>query len=95
MTTLDQTCTLTPTTTRSSEPTSHQCNPIGTVVPQLAPTSHIIVDVAKRTPPNCYFEVDDCELDWQYKKASFDLIHTRDCYLSIRNWPRLVSQAYE
>lgn len=48
-----------------------------------------------RMPPNCYFEVDDCELDWQYKKGSFDFIHTRDCYLSIRNWPRLIGQAYE
>lgn len=48
-----------------------------------------------RTPPNCYFEVDDCELDWQFKEASFDFIHTRDCYLSIRNWPRLIGQAYE
>lgn len=46
-------------------------------------------------PPNCYFEVDDCELDWQYKKGSFDFIHTRDCYLSIRNWPRLIGQAYD
>ncbi|KAL0263375.1 hypothetical protein SLS55_002355, partial [Diplodia seriata] len=47
------------------------------------------------TPPNCYFEVDDCELDWQFKKDSFDFIHTRDCYLSIRNWPRLIGQAYD
>ncbi|KAB2571909.1 Secondary metabolism regulator LAE1 [Lasiodiplodia theobromae] len=47
------------------------------------------------TPPNCYFEVDDCELDWQFKEASFDFIHTRDCYLSIRNWPRLIGQAYD
>ncbi|KAK8256024.1 S-adenosyl-L-methionine-dependent methyltransferase [Phyllosticta capitalensis] len=47
------------------------------------------------TPPNCYFEVDDCEMDWQFRKNSFDFIHSRDCYLSVRDWPRFVRQAFE
>jgi hypothetical protein len=47
-----------------------------------------------RVPPNCTFELDDAESDWPYKPNLFDYIHGRDLYHSIRDWPRLVQQAY-
>ncbi|KIW77629.1 hypothetical protein Z517_07461 [Fonsecaea pedrosoi CBS 271.37] len=45
-------------------------------------------------PPNCQFEIDDAEEDWLYPENSFDYIHGRDLYHSIRDWPRLIGQAY-
>lgn len=44
-------------------------------------------------PPNCTFLIDDCEQDWQFR-TRFDYIHSRDCYMSVRDWPRLVQQAF-
>ena len=48
----------------------------------------------RRVPPNCGFELDDIEQDWAWKENSFDLIFSRDLILAVRNWPRLVDQAY-
>jgi hypothetical protein len=48
-----------------------------------------------RVPPNCRFEIDDAEEDWVYAENSFDYIHGRDLYHSIRDWPRLIGQAYK
>ena len=45
-------------------------------------------------PPNVSFEVDDVEADWTYSRK-FDLIHSRFFYASIKNWPRLMQQAYD
>ncbi|KIY02889.1 uncharacterized protein Z520_01354 [Fonsecaea multimorphosa CBS 102226] len=45
-------------------------------------------------PPNCQFEIDDAEEDWLYPENSFDYIHGRDLYHSIRDWPRLIGQVY-
>jgi len=55
----------------------------------LAPTQPLWV------PANCKFELDDVEEDWLWPPNSFDFIHARDFLLSIRDWPRLVSQCYE
>ncbi|KAL5114953.1 hypothetical protein ACEQ8H_007125 [Pleosporales sp. CAS-2024a] len=45
-------------------------------------------------PPNCQFEIDDVEDDWQYKPNHFDFIHGRDLMTAVRDWPRLLGQAY-
>jgi Methyltransferase domain len=49
----------------------------------------------RRVPPNCQFEIEDAEDDWTFQENSFDYIHGRDFYHSIRDWRRLVQQAYE
>lgn len=45
-------------------------------------------------PPNLRFEIDDCESDWPYTKK-FDYIHLRSMAGSIKDWPRLMKQAYD
>ena len=44
-------------------------------------------------PPNVKFEIDDAEAEWVYSQK-FDFIHCRYMIGSIRDWPRLVQQAY-
>ena len=46
-------------------------------------------------PPNCQFEILDVETDWLQRKDSFDFIHGREFIFAIRDWPALISQAYE
>ncbi|KND88469.1 Phosphomethylethanolamine N-methyltransferase [Tolypocladium ophioglossoides CBS 100239] len=45
-------------------------------------------------PPNLVFEVDDVESDWLWPESSFDFIHGRELIMAIRDWPRLVRQAF-
>lgn len=45
-------------------------------------------------PPNVRFEIDDIEQAWTYTKK-FDYIHSRYLQGSIKNWPKLVEQAFE
>jgi hypothetical protein len=45
-------------------------------------------------PPNCYFDIDDAEKDWQYAPNSFDFIHNRNFVCAIRDWQRLIGQAF-
>ncbi|THD00149.1 hypothetical protein EYZ11_000340 [Aspergillus tanneri] len=45
-------------------------------------------------PPNCIFEIDDFELDWNFSQP-FDFIHARAIEGSVKDFPRLFSQAYE
>lgn len=47
-----------------------------------------------RVPPNCSFEIDDAEQDWLFEPNSFDFIHNRNFVCAIRNWERLVGQAF-
>jgi SAM-dependent methyltransferase len=47
------------------------------------------------TPPNCFFEIDDIEEDWPYQLNHFDFVHGRDLLTAVRDWPRLIGQAYE
>ena len=54
----------------------------------LSPIQPILV------PPNVSFEVDDMEKEWCYS-TSFDYIHCRYLAGAIRDWPRLMRQAYE
>ncbi|PVI04418.1 S-adenosyl-L-methionine-dependent methyltransferase [Periconia macrospinosa] len=53
----------------------------------IAPTQPTFV------PPNCIFEIDDVEEEWQYR-APFDFVHGRDLMTAVRDWPRLISQSY-
>ncbi|KAI9054703.1 hypothetical protein LZ554_001855 [Drepanopeziza brunnea f. sp. 'monogermtubi'] len=46
-------------------------------------------------PPNCIFEIDDIEMPWTLEKNSYDFIHSRDLLLSIRDWPKLVTQCFD
>jgi len=45
-------------------------------------------------PPNCQFEIDDVEEDWPYRPNHFDFVHGRDLMTAVRDWPRLIGQAY-
>ncbi|KAF2009447.1 S-adenosyl-L-methionine-dependent methyltransferase [Aaosphaeria arxii CBS 175.79] len=45
-------------------------------------------------PPNVKFEVDDLEDEWVYS-SKFDLIHARYLACAIRDWPKLMAQAYK
>ena len=63
------------------------------------PNTEVIgVDIAATqppfVPPNCVFEIDDVEEDWPYRPNHFDFVHGRDLMTAVRDWPRLISQAY-
>jgi hypothetical protein len=45
-------------------------------------------------PPNCQFEIDDYNKDWEYENA-YDLIHTRELLGSIPNWVDFFKKAYK
>jgi len=46
-------------------------------------------------PPNCVFIIDNAEDEWPYQSSKpFDFVHWRVLAGSIRDWPRLYSQAY-
>lgn len=46
-------------------------------------------------PPNLTFEVDDIESDWLYRDNSFAFVHIRHMSSAIKDWPRLLHQAYQ
>lgn len=63
------------------------------------PSASVIgVDIAavqpSWVPPNCQFEILDVESEWMFPKAKYDLIHGRELIYAIRDWPSLISQAY-
>lgn len=39
-------------------------------------------------PPNCYFEIDDFESDWEFSRP-FNFIHGRALVGSVRDFPEL------
>lgn len=43
-------------------------------------------------PPNCKFQIDDCEADFCWQENKFDYIHIRGLHGTIRDWPRLYQQ---
>ncbi|OBT73167.1 hypothetical protein VF21_07931 [Pseudogymnoascus sp. 05NY08] len=46
--------------------------------------------------PNCEFVIDNAEEEWPYTQSkAFDLIHWRVLSGSIKDWPRLYSQAFK
>jgi hypothetical protein len=46
-------------------------------------------------PPNLEFIVDDVEDEWGYEHQPFDFIHARFLAGAIKDWPRLLKQAFE
>lgn len=48
-----------------------------------------------RVPPNVQFQIDDAELDWTFKKNSFDLVHIRNLGGAIKDWEKLLKEAYK
>jgi len=46
-------------------------------------------------PPNCQFYVEDVEKGWSWEPNTFDYVHTRMIISGIKNWPRLIEQAFE
>lgn len=49
---------------------------------------------SSRVPPNVHFEVDDIENQWIYS-SKFDYIHCRYLTGSIKDWPKLMQQAFK
>ena len=45
-------------------------------------------------PPNCSFQIEDAQLEWTYTAATFDFVHMRGLYGSIREWPHLYAEVY-
>ncbi|KAF2190318.1 S-adenosyl-L-methionine-dependent methyltransferase [Zopfia rhizophila CBS 207.26] len=45
-------------------------------------------------PPNVKFEVDDVENEWVYS-SKFDYIHCRAMACGLRDWPKLMNQAFK
>ncbi|ETN41889.1 uncharacterized protein HMPREF1541_03828 [Cyphellophora europaea CBS 101466] len=43
-------------------------------------------------PPNLQFEIDDAAADWTFPKESFDFIHVRGLFGSLRDWPAFYQQ---
>ena len=56
------------------------------------------VDLSPIQPPhvpvNCSFRVDNAEADWILEEK-YDFIHVRAMILAIKNWPRLIEQAFQ
>lgn len=55
----------------------------------LSPTQATMV------PPNVKFIVDDIEEAWDYETQPFDFVHARFLVGAVRNWPRLLQQAFD
>lgn len=63
-----------------------ECEVIGTDISAIQPTS---------VPTNCFFEIDDAELEWEREPNSFDLVHMRDLMGAFSDWPFIYRQAYK
>jgi hypothetical protein len=71
--------------------TSARCNLVCKLVEYCAEAGpHTLRSV----PPNVKFEIDDVESDWIFS-SNFDFIHSRTLNGTIKDWPRLVRQAYK
>jgi Methyltransferase domain len=46
-------------------------------------------------PPNCGFEIEDCNLEWSYPKNHFDLIHIRELFGCVSDWDEFFTAAFE
>ncbi|KAF4852668.1 Secondary metabolism regulator LAE1 [Colletotrichum siamense] len=62
------------------------CEVIGTDISAIAPTS---------IPMNCFFEVDDAELEWERELNSFDLVHFRHMMAAFTDWNFIYQEAYK
>lgn len=46
-------------------------------------------------PPNCRFQIDDAQLEWQRNQEYLDFVHIRALYGCIDDWLGLYRQAYK
>ncbi|KAH0611894.1 uncharacterized protein H6S33_009946 [Morchella sextelata] len=46
-------------------------------------------------PPNVHFQIDDAESDWTWEENSFDFIHLRHLSGAIKDWQKLMEQAFK
>ncbi|KAF5861429.1 hypothetical protein ETB97_000309 [Aspergillus alliaceus] len=46
-------------------------------------------------PPNVEFVIDDFENEWMHRRNFFDFVHARTISGCVRNWGRLMEQAYD
>ena len=44
------------------------------------------------TPPNCVFEIDNCELEWTFPENTFDYIHIRGLVGCVQDWEKLYGE---
>src|SRR5947207_772694 len=45
-------------------------------------------------PPNCQFQLDDCEDEWTFENDAFDFVHVRCLFGAISDWPKLYRQIH-
>ncbi|KAL0636180.1 hypothetical protein Q9L58_004854 [Maublancomyces gigas] len=50
---------------------------------------------AGEVPPNVEFQIDDAESDWTFKPDFFDLVHMRNLGGAVKNWDKLLGEAYK
>ncbi|KAJ4124458.1 hypothetical protein NW754_000153 [Fusarium falciforme] len=62
-----------------------QCEVIGTDISPIQPGW---------VPPNCKFEIEDCNQEWTFDSDSFDYVHFRYLIGCIPDWLALFKQAY-
>ncbi|KAH8884102.1 S-adenosyl-L-methionine-dependent methyltransferase [Thozetella sp. PMI_491] len=62
------------------------CSVIGTEISPIQPSW---------VPPNLQFHIDDCTQEWTYAENSFDYVHIRWMFGSIKDWTALFQQAYK
>jgi SAM-dependent methyltransferase len=48
----------------------------------------------RKMSPNCFFEIDDAELEWE-RPFDHDLVHLRHMAGAFRDWPFIYSQVYK
>ncbi|KAH8821457.1 S-adenosyl-L-methionine-dependent methyltransferase [Xylogone sp. PMI_703] len=46
-------------------------------------------------PPNCTFEIEDCNQPWTYPNSHFDFIHIRELFGCVRDWDAFFAQCYK
>ena len=62
-----------------------ECEIIGTDISAIQPTS---------VPTNCFFELDDAELEWTRESDSFDLVHFRNMMGAFTDWHFIYTEAF-
>ncbi|KAJ4157457.1 hypothetical protein NW754_009100 [Fusarium falciforme] len=62
-----------------------QCEVIGTDISPIQPGW---------VPPNCKFEIEDCNQEWTFDAETFDYVHFRYLIGCIPDWTALFKQAY-
>lgn len=45
-------------------------------------------------PPNCKFELDNCELAWTFPADHFDYVHIRGLVGCVQDWPKLYAECF-